>query len=166
MQVTIIYGSTGGATGDAAQLIADRLSCETKLVDIADGSKEDFEGSHLILGTSTWGDGDLQDDWDDFFDTLDEIDFSGKTVALFGIGDQDSYYDTFVDGMGILYEKAKEKGATIIGDGVDASSFDFGESRSIVDGSFVGLVLDEDNQDELSEERIKEWTKKIDSLLT
>ncbi len=158
MQVTIIYGSTGGATGDAAQSIAEKLSCETKLVDIADGSKEDFAGENLILGTSTWGDGDLQDDWDDFFETLDEIDFSGKTVAFYGIGDQDSYHDTFVDGMGILYEKVKEKGGAVVGDKQDISGYDYGESRAVVDGAFVGLALDEDNQDELSEERIAAWT--------
>ncbi len=162
MQVTIIFGSTGGTTEEVAQAIAENLSCETQLIDIANASIDDFKNSeNIILGTSTWGDGDLQDDWEDFFENLDNIDFSTKKVALFGLGDQDSYEDTFLDGMGTLYTKVKEKGASIIGDGVDSSGFDFEESTAQVDGSFVGLAIDDDNQSELSEERIKEWTKKI-----
>lgn len=164
MQITIIYGSSGGATGDVAESIAEKLSAETNVVDIANASNSDFEdATHLILGTSTWGDGELQDDWDDFFSNLDDIDFSGKKVAFFGLGDQDSYYDTFLDGMGTLYEKVKEKGGTIVGDGVSAEGFDFGESTAIVEGKFVGLALDEDNQADLSDDRIDAWVSSINS---
>ena len=164
MKVTIIFGSTGGTTEEVAQAIAENLSCETQLIDVANASIDDFKNSeNIILGTSTWGEGDLQDDWEDFFENLDNIDFSTKKVALFGLGDQDSYEDTFLDGMGTLYTKVKEKGATIIGDGVDSSGFDFEESTAQIDGAFVGLAIDDDNQSELSELRIKEWTKKIDS---
>ncbi len=161
----IIYGSTGGSTGDIAQMISDELSCESTLIDISDATNSDFEDcENLILGTSTWGDGDLQDDWDDFFPALDEIDFSGKKVAFFGMGDQDSYFDTFADGMGTLYQKVKEKGGTIVGDDVDGSSFDFGESTAFINDKFVGLVIDDDNQSELSEERVKQWTKKLNTI--
>ncbi len=164
MQITIIFGSTGGSTEEVAQKIAENLSCETKLVDISNASNEDFQNStNLILGTSTWGDGDLQDDWEDFFDELDNIDFNDKKIALFGLGDQDSYYDTFLDGMGILYNKVKERGATIVGDNVDISDFEFGESTACIDGSFVGLAIDEDNQNNMSDERIKTWTKNLES---
>lgn len=165
MQITIIYGSTGGSTEEIAQSIAKNLSCETNLIDVADASAEDFKNSsNLILGTSTWGDGDLQDDWEDFFEELDNIDFNGKKVAFFGTGDQESYYDTFLDGMGTLHEKVKEQGGTIVGDGVSIENFDFGESTALINGTFVGLAIDEDNQDELSEKRVKEWTKKIDAI--
>jgi len=164
MQVVIIFGSTGGATEEVAKKIAENLTYETKIIDIVNATVEDFSNSeNLILGTSTWGDGDLQDDWEEFFDNLDEIDFNDKKVALFGIGDQDSYEDTFLDGMGTLYAKVKEKGATIVGDSVDASSFDFEESTAIIDGSFIGLAIDEDNQSELSDERIKIWTESLKS---
>lgn len=163
MQITIIYGSTGGSTEEVAQRIAEQLSCETTLVDVANASKEDFENSsNIILGTSTWGDGDLQDDWEDFFEELDDIDFTGKKVAFYGLGDQDSYYDTFLNGMGTLYAKVKEKGAIIVGDGVSTDSYDFGESTAEVNGTFVGLGIDEDNQSELSEERIASWTKDLE----
>lgn len=99
MQITIIYGSSGGATGDVAESIAEKLSAETNVVDIANASNSDFEdATHLILGTSTWGDGELQDDWDDFFSNLDDIDFSGKKVAFFGLGDQDFIMILFLMG--------------------------------------------------------------------
>ncbi len=160
--IKIIFGSMGGATQEVAEAIAEELSHEVQIVDIADASSEDFEDSaNLILGTSTWGDGELQDDWDDFFPNLDDIDFSGKKVAFFGVGDQEAYYDTFVFGLGTLYEKVKERGAIIVGGDVDSSSFDFGESTALVDSKFIGLVIDEDNQSELTQERIKEWVKKI-----
>lgn len=164
MKVTIIFGSSGGSTEEIAQSISKNLSCETELIDIANASIDDFKNNtNLILGTSTWGDGDLQDDWEDFFDNLDDIDFSGKKVALFGLGDQDSYSDTFLDAMGTLYTFVKEKKATIIGNGVDSSSFDFEESTAHINNSFVGLAIDEDNQSELSETRVKEWTKKLNN---
>jgi flavodoxin I len=161
--IKIIFGSTEGATQEVAETIAQELSHETEVIDIADASNDDFDCENLILGTSTWGDGELQEDWDDFFSNLDDIDFSGKKVAFFGLGDQESYCDVFVDGMGTLYEKVKEKGGTIIGGDVDGDSFDFEESTAFIDEKFVGLVIDEDNQSELTEDRIKEWTAKINS---
>lgn len=65
--------------------------------------------------------------------------------------------------MGTLYEKVKEKGGTIVGDGVSAEGFDFGESTAIVEGKFVGLALDEDNQADLSDDRIDAWVSSINS---
>lgn len=56
--------------------------------DIAKSSKEDTEAHDiLLLGIPTWYYGEAQCDWDDFFPTLEEIDFNGKLVALFGCGD-------------------------------------------------------------------------------
>lgn len=166
MQITIIFGSSGGVTKEIAQKISNNLDGETELIDVANATIENFENSSiLILGTSTWGEGDLQDDWEDFIDNLDNIDFSGKKVALFGVGDQDSYYDSFLNGMGTLYAKVKEKGATIIGDGVDLSDFDFEESTAIENNAFVGLAIDEDNQSDLTDNRIIEWTKKLSNSI-
>ena len=38
---------------------------------------------------------------------MDDLDLSGKKVAVFGLGDQEAYPDTFVDGLGILANKVK-----------------------------------------------------------
>ena len=63
MCIAIVYGSTGGATQDVANLIKEELGLKAELYDISDCSKETFEKhERLIIGTSTWGEGDLQDD--------------------------------------------------------------------------------------------------------
>lgn len=98
------YGSTTGTTESVARLIAEKLGVSPE--DVHDVSKldaalaESYEA--LILGTSTWGDGELQDDWYDGIKVLKNANLSGKTIALFGCGDSESYSDTFCDGMGIL----------------------------------------------------------------
>jgi len=162
MEITMIYGSDGGNTEDIATQIADKLDATVKSIDVSKATADDFtQAQNLILGTSTWGEGDLQSDWEDFIDELDSIDFSGKKVALFGLGDQDGYGDSFVGAMSLLYEKVKEKGATIVGGGVSTDGYDFEESEAVIDGTFVGLPIDEDNQSDLTEERIDNWTTQI-----
>lgn len=166
MQITIIYGSTNGTTQDVAEKIAKNLTAEAKILDVSRASVEDFETADLlILGTSTLGDGDLQDDWDTFFPELEKVNFQGKKVALFGVGDQESYCDTFVDGMGILYEKIVEKGGEIIADRNDASDYEFDASKALIDGNFIGLVIDEDNQSKLTNQRVQNWAQVINNYI-
>jgi len=162
MRIGIFYGSSGGVTQDVATKIKKSLDLDADLIDIADSTKEILnQYDRLILGTSTWGEGDLQDDWEDNLEIIEELDLSGKKVALFGVGDQDGYEDTFVDGMGILYEILKESGATIIGDNWSAEDYDFSESKAFKNNSFVGLVIDEDNQEEKTDLRIDKWVNSI-----
>lgn len=162
MNITIIYGSDSGTTGDIAEKIAGGLNATVKVIDVARVENSDFEeAENLILGSSTWGEGDLQDDWDGFIEALDDIDLSNKKVAVFGLGDQESYGDSFVGAMGTIYEKAKERGATMVGGGVSPEGYTFEESIALVDDVFVGLPLDEDNQDELTDERIAAWCAQL-----
>ena len=130
---------------------------DARLVNAADASPDDFSSAdRIILGTSTWGVGDLQDDWEGQMGLFDDLDLSGKKAAVFGLGDQEGYPDSFVDGMGILAEKLSEKGALLVGlwplDG-----YEFDDSRAVKDGQFVGLALDEDNQSDLTDQRISDW---------
>jgi len=162
MAVGIFYGSSGGVTKGVAEMIKDELGVEADLIDIADAEVDDFEKyNKIILGTSTWGEGDLQDDWDEFFDDFTNVDLTGKTVAFFGVGDQEGYPDNFLDGMGILYEQAVKNGANVVGNGWPTDGYEFDESRAVVDGAFVGLAIDEDNQEELTPERVKKWVDGI-----
>lgn len=160
MATAIFYASSVGNTED----IAKRLS--TKLGDIAtynicdEGIQKINNYEKIIFGVSTWGDGDLQDDWEDSWGDFCDINFSDKTIALFGLGDQDSYADTFVDGLGTMYEALKDTGANIIGF-TSVDGFEHEESTAQIENEFVGLVLDEDNQDDLSEERIDAWIDTI-----
>jgi len=163
-KTVIVYGSTTGTCENLAGQIAERLG----VVDIISAASFDQSvidaADNLILGTSTWGSGELQDDWYDAVNTLKSADLSGKTVALFGCGDSQSYPDTFCGGMADLYHAAREAGAKIIGT-VAADGYSFEESSAVVDGRFVGLALDEDNESGKSAERIAAWADSILPLL-
>ena len=115
----------------------------------------------LILGTSTWGDGELQDDWYDGIKVLKSADLSFKSIALFGCGDSESYCDTFCDGMGILYGDLKDSGCSFIGNKVGTDGYSFSSSIAVVNGAFVGLALDEVNESDKTAERIDNWTAEL-----
>lgn len=157
----IIYGSTTGNTETAAELIQEKLGGDVELKNVDSAEAADLaDHDNLILGTSTWGAGDLQDDWEGFIEELEGADLNGKTVALFGLGDSDSYPDTFTNAMAEIYNSIKDKGCTIVGS-VSTDGYEYSESESVVDGKFVGLALDYDNQEDLSEERIENWVEQI-----
>ncbi len=164
-KIAIVYGSTTDNTKNIAQEIANKLSGEdVTLLDVSKLKAGDLDNyPNLILGTSTWGLGDLQDDWEGYVSNLENSDLTGKTIAFFGLGDSGSYPDTFVDGMGILYETVKDKGAKLIGElSTDGYSFDC--SRAAIDGKFIGAALDEDNESNKTENRINAWLESIKPL--
>ncbi|MFV0289545.1 MAG: flavodoxin [Mangrovibacterium sp.] len=158
--IGIFYGTTTGNSESIATKIASKISAD--VYDVADVKPDKIAQYHkLILGTSTWGNGDMQDDWDDFINELIKIDLTGKTIALFGIGDSYSYPDTFAGGMGQLYHAIKDKGCRIVGQ-TATDGYEFDESTSSVfEGKFVGLALDEDNESKKTNTRIDEWLKTI-----
>lgn len=164
-KIGIFYGSDGGNTEGICQKIAKALGEEnTALFDVAKVKKEQIlEFDNLILASSTYGSGDIQDDWDGMLSALLDSDFASKVVALVGVGDQDTYSDTFCDSLYHLYEKVKQ--AKLIGE-TEPDGYDFSDSRAIVDGKFVGLALDEDNQDDLTDSRIEAWVKVIKPLFS
>lgn len=158
--VAVIYGSTGDNTKGVAKKIASKIE-GAELIDVTKASVDEVEKfDSLILGTSTWGLGDLQDDWEGFLPDLKKANLAGKTIALFGLGDSSSYSDTFVDGMGIIYEAIKDKSCVLVGS-VSTEDYSFDASRADVGGQFVGLALDEDNEYNKTEARIEDWLKEI-----
>ncbi len=116
----------------------------------------------IILGIPTWDYGELQEDWEDIWEEIDEVDFSGKKVALYGLGDQVGYPEWFLDAMGYLHSKVVARGATPCGYWPKAG-YEFEASKALTpDGQyFVGLALDEENEFALSETRIKQWCEQI-----
>ena len=158
----VFYGSTTGTTESVANLIAEKLGIAS--ADVHDVSKmnADMVGAYeaLILGTSTWGDGELQDDWYDGIKVLKGMDLKDKVIALFGCGDSESYGDTFCDGMGILYEDLKDSGCHFVG-AVPDTDYTYNSSVSVFDGNFVGLAIDEMNESDKTEERVSSWTDKL-----
>ncbi len=161
MATAIFYASDTGNTEDVAKIIAKELG-DIEIFDITNTPMEKInEYDKLIFGAATWGSGDLSDEWESIIDDFNTIDFTGKTVAIFGLGDQDSYGDTYVDAMAIIYEQVKKMGGNVVGNFAIDSDYYYDESEAIIDGKFVGLALDEDNQHELTDKRIKIWTKQI-----
>jgi flavodoxin I len=164
MSIGIFYGSSTGNTKDVATQLQETLGGD--LHNIADVDAETLaEYGYLVLAASTWGAGDLQDDWEDFLPSLDEVDFSGKKVALLGLGDQENYGDTFADGIAILAEKVEENGGVIVGL-TSTEGYTYDNSAAERDGRFVGLVIDEDSQSGLTAERIKAWTAELKAAFT
>ncbi|MGP9812205.1 flavodoxin FldA [Rhodopseudomonas sp. NSM] len=159
MSVNIIFGSDAGAT----KAVANRIAKHTngRAIDIKAASVADFENcTLLILGSPTYGAGDLQTDWEAHLDKLQQARLTGKKVALFGTGDQVSYPDCFVDAMGVLYDLVTEQGATVVGF-TPTAGYDHTGSRAERDGQFVGLPLDQDNQSSKTEKRITEWVGRL-----
>lgn len=162
-KIGIIYGSTTGTCESLASQLAESLGVTTNDVYSANKLTDALIASYdvLILGTSTWGDGELQDDWYDGIKVLKNADLNGKTIALFGCGDSESYCDTFCDGMGILYEDLKDSGCVFLGNRVSTDDYTFSDSMAVVDGAFVGLALDEVNESDKTSGRIREWVNEL-----
>jgi flavodoxin I len=165
LSIGLFYGSTNGATAQIAQMIqrefeSDNLA-KIELFDIAEFYLEtmlDFDC--LLFGVSTWNTGQLQKDWETSFDEFDTLDLTGKIVALFGLGDQVGYPDTFLDALFFVADKARERGAQLVG-AWPIAGYQFTQSWAVEDGRFIGLALDEDNQRERSAARIAAWVQQL-----
>ena len=157
----IFYGSTTGTTKEVAEEIGRILGVDNADIhDVAKSAPSDVAAYDvLLLGTSTWGAGDLQDDWYDFVAGLEPMDLKGKKIALFGCGDE-SMSDTFCGAVGVLYNKLKGTGAEFIGF-YPATCYTFDDSEAVADGVGYGLLLDNVNHPDLSADRIKGWTDEI-----
>lgn len=160
MSTALFYGSSTGNSEEIASKIASELGD----IEVFDLSQTDVakinDYKRVILGGSTWGEGELNDDWDEAWDSFKTINLVDKTVALFGLGDQDGYPDDFCNALGIIYEQVSTSGAKIVGF-TSTEGYEFDDSKAEIDGKFVGLVIDEDNQDDLTDERIKNWVENI-----
>ena len=161
-KIGLFFGSDTGNTETIAEKIIEILDRDIDLINIYDAKAEDFtQYDDLILGLSTWHDGELQSDWDTFFMEFSEVDFTNKTIAFFGLGDQYIYADYFIDGVGIIGEVVIENGGKIVGKW-PSEGYEHTESKAeLEEGVFLGLAIDEDNQYEQTDERIDTWVAQI-----
>lgn len=174
ISIGVFYGSTNGDTARASTLI--KRLCEdcpplqgwatVETLDIAEYLLEEMPDFDLILlGSPTWNIGQLQKDWQAVFDEFDTLDLADKPVAVFGMGDQVGYPDTFVDAIFFVADKAVERGARLLGR-TATDGYSFTASWALVDGVFLGLPLDDINQPELTEPRLCAWLMQIHSELS
>jgi len=162
MRIKLIYGSDTGNTELVTEDIVKLLD-NVEVTTVGDLTPEDWDYDKFILGIPTWYDGELQSDWEDYFEEFKTIDFKDKTVAIFGLGDQLGYEEWFCDGIGILAEVILKNGGRVIGYTDKDESYDFETTpKSIIkDDVFYGLCIDEDNQGELTQERLSKWVEQI-----
>jgi flavodoxin I len=158
----IFYGSSTGNTEDAAKQMQLALGKDsTQIFDVANAKASDIEQfTNLIFAASTWGIGDMQDDFEEFMTEINSANLEGKKIAIFGFGDQEPYSDSFVDAIGQIYEAIINKGCEIVGK-ISTDGYEYDESMAEVDGQFVGLPLDEDNQSNLTGQRIEKWAEQL-----
>jgi flavodoxin I len=161
-KIGLFYGTQTGKTEQIASMIQEELGEDmVDIHDMSDVRVSDFvDYQHLIIGVPTWNNGELSSDWEAFFPELDDIDFNGKTVAYFGVGDQTGYADTFMDAIGILEAKISSQGGKTVCPW-STDGYDFEASKGVREGKFIGLALDEDNQGDLTESRIKTWIGQV-----
>lgn len=164
MKIGLFYGSSTCYTEIAAEKIRDAIGPELvtlhNLKDETLSLMEQYDA--LILGIPTWDFGELQEDWEAVWDQLDTLQLAGKTVALYGMGDQLGYGEWFLDALGMLHDKLAPLGVHFIGYWPIAG-YEF-TSRKPLDPDgvhFVGLALDETNQYDLTDARIQRWCEQI-----
>ena len=170
-KIGIFFGTDSGTTRLIAKMIAKKLDdgIAGKPLNVNRINVEDMLiYDALILGTPTYGEGQLPGkstkvatgSWEEFLPQLKPGDLAGKVVAIYGLGDQDKYKDRFANGLYYLYSHLVQCGATIIGHW-NTDGYQFEQSKAVVDGKFVGLVLDQSNQRLLTDERIDSWLEQI-----
>ncbi|MEZ5530066.1 MAG: flavodoxin FldB [Porticoccaceae bacterium] len=162
--IGLFYGSSTCYT----EMVAEKIFAElgealVDLYNVADtpvSTMDDYD--LLILGIPTWDYGELQEDWENCWHDLDQLDLTGKTIALFGLGDQVGYPEWFLDALGYLWAKVRNLGANTVGCW-PVDSYEFEESKALTEDEhhFVGLAIDDENQFDLTDQRIKTWCEQI-----
>lgn len=165
MKIGMFYGSNTGFTEEIARQIKEILdNLEPELVEVYNIAKvtprDIARWDYLIFGIPTVNIGQLQDDWDAFWPHLDEIDFTGKKVAIFGLGDQYNYSDTYLDAAGMLANKVKERGGELVG-AWPTAGYQFENSLAVDGDHFVCLALDEENESDLTQSRLETWIPQV-----
>jgi flavodoxin I len=165
-KIGLFYGTDTGNTERVAKKVKELVeakigSGEVEVLEIYKKKKEDMaKFDLLILGMPTWYDGELQGDWEEYIGEMNQVDFTGKKVAFFGLGDQYGYASYFCDALGVFAEIVEKNGGTLVGlTSVEGYEHDFSKAQR--GDQFVGLCLDVDNQDELTDERTGKWVEQV-----
>lgn len=160
-KTAIIYSFNTKKSQKVAEKIIAAFGNNIEAVNAEELTKATFENfDNFILSAPTWFDGELPNYWDEFIPDLEEMDLSGKTFAVFGLGDQKGYPENFCDAIGILVEILEDCGATIVGSS-SLEGYTYESSKAERDGKFVGLPIDQENQARLTKGRIDKWLKDL-----
>jgi flavodoxin I len=161
----IIYSFNSKKTAKTAEKIVEEFGADYNIVPVnAEELTEELFLSfdNLVLGVPTWFDGELPNYWDEFVPAMEDLDLKGKTIAIFGLGNQVEYPENFGDAVGIMADLVRKRGAKLIGS-TSTNGYKYESSRAELDGKFVGLLLDAETQPRLSKERIINWVNQLKS---
>lgn len=161
-KIGLFYGTNAVKTAKIAEKIQKQFGdSKIEIVSVDEVTQSDFKAyKNLILGASTWFDGELPVYWEEALPELADLKMNGKKVAIFGLGNQQDYSENFVDGIGILAEIVEAAGATIVGL-TDIDGYNFEKSKALRDGKFLGLAIDQENQSKKTDERIHNWVEQL-----
>lgn len=161
----IFYSFNSTKTAKAAEKIIEEFGPDYTIspVNAEELTEELFLSfTNLILGVPTWFDGELPNYWDEFVPAIEDLNLKGKTIAIYGLGNQAEYPENFGDAVGIMAELVQERGANLVGfTSIDGYTYE--SSRAEKNGTFMGLILDQETQPRLSKERIAHWVKDLKS---
>lgn len=159
-KIAILYGSSGGNAESVARQVQDLFEGAADLYNVEHVTIDEIKDyPYYVLGTSTTGIGDLQDDWEGFLPSFSALDFSGKKIAIFALGDSASYSSSFAESMKVIYDEINDK--VEIEGRVPDEGYLYDESSAVIDGEWIGLPIDEDNEYDLTEERLTRWVEKL-----
>ena len=163
--VGIFVGSSGGVTQSAAEKLQEMFE-GSELINMEEDydDLEQFDAFDvLLIGSSTWGQGDPQRDWVDPLYEMDndEPDLSGKKVAFFGAGDQDTHGEFFVSALGKMEEIFKKCGAETGFGYWPTEGYGYKFSDAQRGDKFCGLAIDDINQEDLTESRLEAWATQV-----
>jgi flavodoxin I len=161
----IFYSFNSTKTAKAAEKIKEAFGSDFNIVqvNVEELTEELFLSfTNLILGVPTWFDGELPNYWDEFIPALEDLNLEGKTIAIYGLGNQIEYPENFGDAVGIMGELIQERGARLVGF-TSTEGYNFESSRALINGEFMGLLLDQETQPRQSKERIEKWVTDLKS---
>ncbi len=161
-KTAIIYSFNTKKTGKVAERIKEAFNDDmVEMVNAEEISEALFMSfDQIIMGVPTWFDGELPNYWDEFVPALEDLDLSGKKVALYGLGDQKGYPENFVDGMGLMAKILEKSDATLVGF-TSVEGYEFESSLAKRGDQFAGLAIDYENQGSMNKERIAAWVESL-----
>lgn len=162
-KTAIVYSFNTQKTSKIAKRIAEALegTAEVEMINVEEVRPEQFmQFGNLICGSSTWFDGELPNHWDEFVPEIEDMDLHGKTIALFGLGDQKGYPENFLDAMGILAELFESRGARLVGF-TSTEGYSYESSMAERGDQFCGLGIDYETQAGKNKERVSAWVEKL-----
>lgn len=165
-KIGLFYSFNSHKTKKIGEKITEILGEETvEVLNAETVTEEQFlQFNRMILGVPTWFDGELPNYWDEFVPAIEEMDLSGKKIAIYGLADQVGYAENFGDAVGLMADLLRSRNAVIVGE-TPVEGYTFESSKALQNGKFTGLILDQENQARLTEGRLLKWLEDLKTHL-